>query len=390
MRGALSVGVLLPLVLAAGAASSFAQSPTAPRVVIFEETFESGTLGAFSERVCPNEPVSPFPASVGPCCAPGPTFWHAEAFCNACAIPPLPVSPIFGSYAAAYNRMDEAPPSCTYETPGTGNAGAIETGPVYWPTWPPVPMNLAITFDVWLAPGTGAGSGVLDRTYLEVDLGASPGACGNDWRTLAYANVSSSCAVPPVVVTVGNHPYLDMMASSDRPFRFRFDTIDDNDNDQAGPYVDNIRVLNSFCTACLAVEGPFTFCNPEIESTGGAPKLGNASYAIRLIGAPSTASAAVLVLGLSHSSWAGGALPWVVPGTQGGLGPCFLCVRPDVLLTVPITASTPCSGVAVQGIPIPALPSLAGGEVFAQWAMLDPTQAAGLRLSDAAAILVQP
>jgi hypothetical protein len=389
VNGAASVSLLFATLGLATPRSS-AQSPTAPRVVIFEEDFESGTLGAFSERICPNEPVSPFPSAVGPCCTPAATFWHAESFCNACVSPPVPVSPIFGSYAAAYNRMDESPPNCTYETPGTGNAGAIETGSVFWPTWPPVPLNLAVVFDVWHAPGIGPGSGLLDRLYFESDLGVNPGPCGNDWRTLAYANVSSSCLNTPLVFTVGNHPYLDMMAGSDRPFRFRFDTIDGTDNDQQGPYVDNIRVLNSFCTACLAVEGPFTFCNPEIESTGGAPKLGNPNYALRLIGAPATASVAILMLGLSHSTWAGGSLPWVVPGTQGPLGPCFLCVSPDVLLTVPIAATTPCSGIAVQGIPIPNMPGLAGAEAFAQWAMLDPTQPAGVRLSDAAAIVVQP
>src|SRR5262245_27270962 len=81
-----------------------------PRVVFFEERFESGSLGPFVEVQCPNEPLLPYPAQAGPCGSPGPTFWHTEAACNACVTPAGPLPPSFGSFAGAYNRLDEVPP----------------------------------------------------------------------------------------------------------------------------------------------------------------------------------------------------------------------------------------------------------------------------------------
>jgi hypothetical protein len=385
-----SVWLGLPVLLALGAERAQAVQSAFARVVFFEEDFEGGDLGNFTERICPNEPFLPHPATAGPCGVSGPTFWHAEGSCNACSTPPVPLWTSAGSFAAAYNRMDESPPVCTYDTPGQGNAGSIETGAVHWPTWPPVPMQIAMTFD--LAAVVQPFSIGLDRLYLEVDTGQSPGPCGNDWSVVAQIFTAGACGGGgvPLLVTIGNHPLLDSMASSSRPFRFRFDTVDATENSTRGVYLDNVRLLNAFCAPCVAIDTFMTLCAPRIESAGGEPRVGNLAYSLNLVEAPSSATAAVLVLGLSHTSWNGTPLPWNIPGTQGIFGACTLCVSADVLLLAPVSGTGICGRTATQPLGIPPAGGLAGAQVFAQWAVMDPLQTGGIRTSDAAAVVVQP
>jgi hypothetical protein len=232
-----------------------------------------------------------------------------------------------------------------------------------------------------------------DRLYVEADLGQAPGPCGNDWRVLIDLpiGIGNPC-FSSIALTVANHPILDAMAGSDRPFRIRFDTIDDTANVGQGAYVDNIRLTNSFCVPCLGVAGPIGWCVPRIKSSGGTPRVGNASYALQVTGAPITLTGAALVLGISHSSWAGGSLPWSIPGTQGPFfGPCQLCVSPDVVLpATPTIGATVCEGTAVLPVPIPLLATLASAQVYAQWAIFDPIQTGGILTSEAGAVVIQP
>lgn len=87
------------------------------------------------------------------------------------------------------------------------------------------------------------------------------------------------------------------------------------------------------------------------------PTLGNLQFAINLSGgAPTRLSA--FVLGLSDALAAGG-----VPLPQPTPGGCLLRVSPDVLMLHLSDAS----GGAVQGLPIPNLPALAGLRLFGQW-----------------------
>jgi hypothetical protein len=396
--GRFVLGLVAACLVSSSAGEGRAQTaPPYARVVVFEEDFESGTLGAFSETAVPNEPFNPYPATAGPCGVPGSTLWHAETYCDACPGPPIPIHAAMGTYAAAYNRMDEVPPDCTYDT-GAPNAGAIETGAVFWPSWPPVPMSIVLEFDVQRVTQPGTGSPFLatpfyDRVYVEADSGLSPGPCGRDWRVVTDLplGVTYPCPTNLFTVVIVNHAYLDFMAGSNRPFRFRFDTIDANQNGYRGAYIDNVRILNSFCTPCIGTEGGTTLCLPRIESTGGTPRVGNANFGLRVTEAPANLTAAVLVLGVSHTTWGTVSLPWLIPGTAGPYGSCTLCVSPDVLLPAAPVLGSPCATSATQPLPIPASPPLAGAQVYAQWAILGPTQnAAGVITSDAAAVVIQP
>ncbi|MCI0588174.1 MAG: hypothetical protein L0323_15195 [Planctomycetes bacterium] len=289
--------------------------------------------------------------------------------------------------------MDQVPPVCSYDTPGAPNAAAIETGPLYWPSWPTVPLTTALTFDFRNEIGADASGLFADRIYVEVDVGQNPGSCGSDWRVLSTLFLSSgtSCpGPPPFTVTVVGHPYVDMMAGSSRPLRFRFDTVDSVDNGHTGVYLDNLQILTSYCTPCLGLEPPLGYCVPRIESAGGTPRIGNPNYTLVLSGAPQTASGAVLILGISGSTWPGGPLPWAIPGTQTVFGSCLLCVSADVLLPVVISTAGPCGTSASIVLAIPNNSALTGAEAFAQWLVLDPGQAGGVLTSDAAGVVIQP
>ncbi len=93
----------------------------------------------------------------------------------------------------------------------------------------------------------------------------------------------------------------------------------------------------------------------------GLPQLG-ASYDLTLTDALGPAFA-LLVSGLSDSSWLGAPLPAPLPNAPG----CDLLVSPDVL-DVAITSP---SGAASSSIAVPNAAGLVGLPVFHQWAVLD-------------------
>ncbi len=127
---------------------------------------------------------------------------------------------------------------------------------------------------------------------------------------------------------------------------------------------------NVWSVTCSALPN---FKVPELSNTG-LPVLGT-SYALDLTEAPPT-TFAVLASGLSDSTWAGGALPALLPGALG----CYLLVDPIVLQTY-ITNG---SGTASGSIVVPNTAGLIGTDVFHQWVALDgAANALGLVTSNA-------
>ncbi len=106
---------------------------------------------------------------------------------------------------------------------------------------------------------------------------------------------------------------------------------------------------------------------PSIGATGGLPLsgTGNPIFGMRLWNALG-GTGAVLVLGTSWQSWAGGTLPLDL--TPFGSPGCALLVSPDVLLPV----ATSVAGSADLSLPVPANPALSGGLVHVQWYVLGP------------------
>jgi hypothetical protein len=118
-------------------------------------------------------------------------------------------------------------------------------------------------------------------------------------------------------------------------------------------------------------------CPPSLPGTHlqalGAPDLGNAAFALQLMGVPSTPSA--LVLGASDQLFAGQPLPIFLPGG------CQLLV--SVLALLP--NQTNGAGTATQALPVPADPALRGSRVFAQWLHVPPS---GIVTSSGATLLL--
>lgn len=97
-----------------------------------------------------------------------------------------------------------------------------------------------------------------------------------------------------------------------------------------------------------------------ITGVRGPPQVGNLSFDLR---AGSAAPLQLVVFAAGFSDVLGGALPVPLPGG------CLLEVAPDTVLLSFANAG----GLAVQGIPIPADPTLAGLLLFAQWLQLQGT-----------------
>jgi PKD repeat protein len=123
---------------------------------------------------------------------------------------------------------------------------------------------------------------------------------------------------------------------------------------------------------------------PRAGSAGGAPAIGNSTYTVTVAGAePGAIGLALLGLYQNQLGAAGGALPLDVSFLGLGFAPgCNLEVG-EVLAT-PLVILSPTGGGSV-GLPIPAVPSLAGSHFHAQWAVLSASSA----LSDAVHICVR-
>ena len=122
----------------------------------------------------------------------------------------------------------------------------------------------------------------------------------------------------------------------------------------------------------------------RVNCFGGSavvPKLGNngspilgSSYDVTLSGALG-GSLAVLVSGLSDTSYNGVALPAALPGAPG----CDVLVAPEVLDLYLTSAS----GAASATVSLPASPSFIGSQLYHQWAVVDNVNALGVVVSDA-------
>jgi len=99
---------------------------------------------------------------------------------------------------------------------------------------------------------------------------------------------------------------------------------------------------------------------PDLTNLG-LPVLGT-TYVLKLEEAP-VSTFAVLVSGLSDTSWSGGSLPTPLPGAPG----CDLLVDPVVLDTY----ITDASGAANGLISVPNSAGLVGTDVFHQWVVMD-------------------
>ncbi|MGH2652683.1 MAG: hypothetical protein ACRDHK_15910, partial [Actinomycetota bacterium] len=101
---------------------------------------------------------------------------------------------------------------------------------------------------------------------------------------------------------------------------------------------------------------------PTIGSAGGAPVIGNSTFALTMSGGPPSSLANGLIIGASNTTW----LVFNLPMALGifGAPSCTLFASADIILS-PI--ATDPSGFATITLPIPNLPSIVGGSVFVQY-----------------------
>ncbi|MCI0589917.1 MAG: hypothetical protein L0323_24155 [Planctomycetes bacterium] len=122
---------------------------------------------------------------------------------------------------------------------------------------------------------------------------------------------------------------------------------------------------STFGTGCPG-SGGFT---PRITTAGGPPAVGQPNFRVygsKMLGG----TVAVLVFGLSSTSWAGIPLPLNLGFL--GLPSCSLLVSGDILLPAIASGSGPGAGAASRLVPAPPDPSLSGLAVFYQWLAVDP------------------
>ena len=111
---------------------------------------------------------------------------------------------------------------------------------------------------------------------------------------------------------------------------------------------------------------------PDLGITG-FPVLGT-TYNLTVSSAVAS-SAAFFITGLSDTIYGGTNLPAPIPGAPG----CSVYASPDVTQLL----FTNSSGTSSAAQNVPNLPSLAGLELFHQWAILDAVNAVGIVVSDA-------
>ncbi|HET6201944.1 MAG TPA: FG-GAP-like repeat-containing protein [Planctomycetota bacterium] len=128
---------------------------------------------------------------------------------------------------------------------------------------------------------------------------------------------------------------------------------------------DNAAGVTLFGTGC-AGSGGFV---PAIGTVGGVPNVGNAAFGATVSNAVG-ASVAILVVGTSSTTWAGGPLPLSL--SFAGLGGCLLLVSPDALLAVGTTGAGAGAGVGTIPLPIPSTAALVGQLAYLQWYVVDP------------------
>jgi len=185
-----------------------------PQIAIFEESFEAG-LGPYRETDASGALAS--------------TLWHEEGFCGFNPAP-IPIREELGASAAAYNGGLEG--AFTYGTGPAANEGALE-GPSL--EVPDSATGLELRFDI--LRGTQGAPATFDRSLVEV----REEGCAS-WTTALEVTAEVGCGSAPLTVTVGEAA-LQAMVGKRFVHRFRFDTVDGNDNEHLGWYVDNVSIV---------------------------------------------------------------------------------------------------------------------------------------------------
>ncbi len=109
---------------------------------------------------------------------------------------------------------------------------------------------------------------------------------------------------------------------------------------------------------------------PAITTSGGTPtSAGNPNFRVQ-VGNALGGTIALLVAGLSNTSWNGNPLPLNLGGI--GVPACSLFVSPDFFFGRLTSGTGAADGIATVSLPVPANPALAGGALYLQWYVYDP------------------
>lgn len=123
--------------------------------------------------------------------------------------------------------------------------------------------------------------------------------------------------------------------------------------------------------------------SPLISSTG-APKVGNAAFAVQVTNAKAQ-SAGALFVGIDRTRFGKAIpLPWDLTGL--GAPSCWLWTDIAFIATAPTTST----GLGIAPLPIPNNPNLSGLDLFFQWTIFDPAaNTAGLAFSSGGMVRLQ-
>jgi len=214
-------------------------------------------------------------------------------------------------------------------------------------------------FAVRLDPGAPGGAQLLYSTYLGGSFGSESGAA------IALGPSSWSATIAGITVA-GDFPTT--------PGAF-----DSTFNGGSDSFLARLDMLPA--GACCSGVSPPGCAGPLATGVNSMPKVGNAGFAITCTNAPPNG---VGVLGVSLA---------LLPSPGGVLG-IQIWLNPLVLLGA-FPASSNAQGWGQVGIPIPGIPTLAGGQFFMQFVWLSPTSPApcpplGLSASNPIGIALQP
>jgi ELWxxDGT repeat protein len=221
--------------------------------------------------------------------------------------------------------------------------------------------------DVWPGPGSGASSFITALPGAGVALfNGNDGVLGDEiWRT-------DGTAAGTVL-----HQYLNPGTGSSFPLPWTL----------AGPFLlvsadDGTSGREPFIMPSIACGVPYGIGCPgtggrtPVIAAGGVPRIGNASFGFRVSQAR-PGSSAFLFVGFSATD--------LVLGSG-----CVLYVNLSPLF-LGFAAATDGSGVGFVPVPVPGEPLLAGHQLFAQFAVLDPASPfSGLALTSGLKIVLAP
>jgi hypothetical protein len=285
-----------------------------PSCVLFEEDFESGTLGAYTETTLAGTPA--------------PTLWHAESNCSLTT----PIPPQMGSTAAAYNQGDIG--IFNYATGASANAGALES-PLISGT---AGANLVIQFDYARRVGPFP-----DETLLQVR------PAGGSWttQTLFLTNFPMPATCLPEFLTTVTLSLPSTLSNAPWQHRWVFDTVTGTANDDLGWYIDDVRVFQSVPAGGGSFVPSPTGCGTTNLAATGMPVIGGTvTYSLNgLVGFP------LLWIGI------GGAGPTpLCPPASCSLGAplFFVFALPSITLSVPCDPAIIGASVLTQGADIGA------------------------------------